>query len=135
MTEINQEERARRLQAARRDKEAELSRRRSATAAAPSSRRIQNLLAASLAAAAAAWMTGFPAETSAALGPIGAALAVLADLQPLFLGLAVGCLMAGLWQCRRLRLEDSAAPLPQPAPIMLALSLLFLALNLLATTA
>ena len=133
MAGANHENRARRLQAAMSEKDSELVRQRAAVA--PSLRRIQNLLAASLAAVAAAWMTGFPAKISSALGPIGDALAVLADLQPLFLGLAVGCLIAGLWQCRKLRLDEGTARLPQPAPIMLALSLLFLALDLLPTTA
>ena len=135
MTGVNQEERARRLQAALREKEAELARRRAAATVVPSQRRIQNVAAASLAAAAAAWMTGFPAETTAALGPVGDALAVLADLQPLFLGLAVGCLFAGFWHWRGLRLQEGDARLPQPAPVMLALSLLFIALNLLPAAA
>jgi len=135
MADVNQEDRARRLQAARREKEAELLRRRAPATAAPSRRRIQNVSAASLAAAAAAWMTGFPAKTMAALGPIGDALAGLADLQPLFLGLAVGCLFAGFWHWRTLRSREPEARLPQPAPIVLTLSLLFLALNLLSGAA
>ncbi len=127
MTGVDQEERARRLQAAMREKEAQLARRRGANAAAPSVRLVQNIAAASLAAAAAAWMTGFPATTIAALGPVGDALAALSGLQPLFLGIAVGCLFAGFRHVRARR----AAPTPQPVTLMLWLSLLFLVLNLL----
>jgi hypothetical protein len=135
VTEVNQEERARRLRAALREKEAELARRRATATVAPSQGRIQNVSAASLAAAAAAWMTGFPPKTTAALGPVGDALAGLADLQPLLLGLAVGCLFAGFWHWRVLSAREGDARLPQPAPVMLALSLLFLALNLLPVAA
>jgi len=135
MSGVNQEERARRLQAAMREKEAQLARRRAAFTAAPSPRQIQNVSAASLAAAAAAWMTGFPAAINTALGPVGDALAALADLQPLFLGIALGCLFAGFLQVRALQSDKGTNPLPQPAPIMLGLSLLFLALNLFSGTA
>jgi hypothetical protein len=131
MTGVDQEERARRLQAAIREKEAELARRRGANAAAPSVELVQNFAAASLAAAAAAWMTGFPAKIIVALGPVGDALAALSGLRPVFLGIAVGCLLASFRHVRARRAAPAVAPTPQPATLMLWLSLLFLVLNLL----
>ena len=114
-----------------REKEAQLARRRGANAAAPSVRLVQNIAAASLAAAALAWMSGFPARTIAALGPVGDALAALSGLQPVFLGISVGCLFAGFRHVRARRAAPAFAPTPQPATLMLWLSLLFLVLNLL----
>ena len=82
-----------------------------------------------LAAAVAAWMTSFPAKVTAALGPVGDLLAGFAELEPLFLGLAICCLFAGVWHWRSLRAQDGESHRLQPAPILLALSLLFLALQ------
>ncbi len=129
--EFNQEERSRRLREAIRAKQDQLARRRAARAAAASGQQLQNVAAVALMAATAAWLAGFSPEWIAALGLIGQAFAALSDIQPLFLGVAVGCLFAGFHRLHAQRDESEPGPAPQPATLMLWLGLLFLALSLL----
>lgn len=129
-SEFNQEQRARRLREVMRAKEEELARRRGAQAAVASAHHLQSVAAVALMAATAAWLAGFSPEWRAALGLIGEALLMLSGLQPLLLGIAVGCLFAGFNQLRARQGEADSAPSPQPATLMLWLSLLFLVLSL-----
>ena len=133
MDKVNQDERARRLQELMREKEEALARRRAGVDVAPSDHHVQNVAAASLMAATAAWITGFSPEWIAALGLIGQALAALSDLQPVFLGIAVGCLFAGFKQLNAGRDETASPASRQPATLILWLSLLFLVLSLIPT--
>ena len=135
---MRQEERAARLQAAIRAKEAQLAARRAARLAGPSARQIRIVAAVALAAAALAWPAGDPAESAAALKAFAPAavdllqplLSALAGLEFLLLGIAIGCLLAGFRQIAAYRERTAAAASDtRAAALMLWLSLLFLGLN------
>jgi hypothetical protein len=122
---MDEEERARRLQALIEQKREALAARRAASTAL-SRGQTRLVAAACLGAALGAWLTGLPRAVAGAEW-----LAVLSDLHPVFFGAAVGLLAAGFQQC--LAWRKTSEPPPEGARAMLWLALFFLILNLAGT--